>query len=243
MSGTGQSVRRVAVADGDELSRVQASQFVDAVLMNPINRVLLQRLHALALPDCWLVAGCLFQAVWNRQQGRAPAAGVKDYDIFYFDAADTSYAAEDQVIQRVRAALADLDITFDVKNQARVHLWYQQRFGWPYPQLASARDGIARFLIAGTCIGVSPVMAAEDELSVELFAPFGLDDCFSGRLRPNPLIADPVAAFHAKAESYRARWPHLIIENQVAPAPDMGHSARLQLPSRAQTAVMSAVTQ
>jgi uncharacterized protein len=188
-------------------------------------------LQELVLPDCWLVAGCLFQAFWNTQHGRAPAAGVKDYDIFYFDAADTSYEAEDQVIRRVRRALADLDIAFDVKNQARVHLWYEQRFGWPYPQLQSARDGMARFLIAGTCIGVSPVSAAEGRRAVELFAPFGLEDCIAGRLRPNPLTADPVAAFRAKAESYCARWPHLVIEDQQAPAPEMAHSARINLPS------------
>jgi uncharacterized protein len=217
----------VARAASGKLPGAQVSQFIDTALMNPVNRALLQRLHALALPDCWLVAGCLFQAVWNRQQGSAPEAGVKDYDIFYFDAADTSYEAEDNVIQRVRAVLADLDIAFDVKNQARVHLWYEQRFGCPYPQLVNARDGIARFLIAGTCIGVSPVAADR----VELFAPFGLDDCFNGRLRPNPLITDPVAAFCAKAESYRARWPHLVIENQRAPAPEMTHIVSIRLPS------------
>jgi uncharacterized protein len=227
MSGSEHSEQRSTLAAAGELARTQAQQFVDTALMNPINRVLLQRLHALALPDCWLVAGCLFQAVWNRQQGRAPAAGVKDYDIFYFDAADTSFEAEDQVIQRVGVALADLDIAFDVKNQARVHLWYQQRFGWPYPQLASARDGIARFLIAGTCIGVSPISADRGEL----FAPFGLDDCFNGHLRPNPLIADPVEAFRAKAASYRARWPHLLIEDQQAPAPEMAPSVLINLTS------------
>ena len=220
-----------AQASGDVLAsgNVLAQQFVDAALSNPLNRVLLRRLAGIGLPDCWLVAGCLFQAVWNGQQGRAPAAGVKDYDIFYFDASNTSYEAEDRVIKRVRAALADLDIAFDLKNQARVHLWYQQRFGCPYPQLASARDGIARFLIAGTCIGVSPIAAARGELRAELFAPFGLGDCFAGRLRPNPLIADPIAAFRAKAESYRARWPHLAIEQHPAPMPDMERTVLVRL--------------
>jgi uncharacterized protein len=186
----------------------------------------LQRLNALKLPDCWLVAGCLFQAVWNQQHGRPPDAAIKDYDIFYFDAADTSYEAEDQVIQRVRAALADLSLAFDVKNQARVHVWYQQRFGWPYPQLANAREGIARFLIAGTCIGLSPTAAVD---RAELFAPFGLDDCFEGRLRPNPLLSEPVVLFQAKAASYRNRWPHLVIDETPSPAPDMSSRAMVTL--------------
>jgi uncharacterized protein len=224
VSGLSPRGPQVAAASGEGQLNEQAQQFIAAALTNPVNGELLRRLLALGLPDCWLVAGCLFQAVWNRQHGRGPAADVKDYDIFYFDAADTSWDAEDKVIQRLRTALADLDITVDVKNQARVHLWYQQRFGWPYPQLTSARDGIARFLIAGTCIGVSPSGADR----ATLFAPFGLDDCCAGCLRPNPLIADPVAAFRAKAESYRARWPHLVIDERPAPAPDMAHAAMVR---------------
>jgi uncharacterized protein len=58
--------------------------------------------------DGWLVAGCLFQTVWNLQAGRAPEAGIKDYDIFYFDAGDVSVAAEAAVQARVERALGSV---------------------------------------------------------------------------------------------------------------------------------------
>ena len=179
-------------------------RFRTAVALNPVNVALLARLPALVLPDCWLVAGCLFQAVWNIQCDRAPGDGVNDYDVFYFDDTDLSYEAEDRVIRRVLAATADLGATIEVKNQARVHLWYAQRFGAGYPQLRSAKDGIDRFLVAGTCVGIGASLSN----GADLYAPYGLADIFDGILRPNAhnLVGDRYAA---KAESYRTRWPHL----------------------------------
>ena len=41
------------------------SSFLKLVQANPVNAALLNLLPRLNLPDCWLVAGCLFQSVWN----------------------------------------------------------------------------------------------------------------------------------------------------------------------------------
>lgn len=179
--------------------------FRACALANPINAELLRRLAAMDLPECHLTAGCLFQAVLNRASGRAPAWGVKDYDVFYFDGSDQSWEAEDRVIRHVADRTADLPVTVEVKNQGRVHLWYRDRFGEDYPQLRSARDGIQRYLISCTCtcIGI-------DAATGELYAPNGLDDLAAGILRMNPLTPKP-ALFREKAASYRARWPWLRI--------------------------------
>lgn len=197
-----------------EAEQALAQRFRAAVATDSVNVALLARLPGLALPDCWLVAGCLFQAVWNRQSGRPPGDGVSDYDVFYFDETDLSYDAEDRIIRRVAAATADLGVTVEVKNQARVHLWYRQRFGTDYPRLVSAKDGIDRFLIAGTCIG----LGASSNNAGELYAPFGLADIFDGLLRPN-LGNQPGSRYAAKAESYRRRWPHLTIIPETARTP------------------------
>lgn len=181
--------------------------FLESVCANPVNAELLRRLPALALPQGHLTAGCLFQALWNRRSGRAPGWGVKDYDLFYHDADDLSWAAEDAVIRRVQAAVADLGVNVEVRNQARVHLWYERRFGIPYPALRDCREGIDRYLVACTCVGL-------DLASQRLYAPDGLDDLVAGRLRLNPRWPQP-ALFAAKAASYQARWPWLT----VCPAP------------------------
>lgn len=189
----------------------QQEAFLAAVRQNPINRTILERMPSLGLPDLWLVAGCLFQAVWNRRDGKPAEADVRDYDLFYFDDRDLSWSAEDQAIRRCAALYADLGVTIELRNQARVHLWYETRFGTPCPRLLSSRHGIDRFLVAGTCVGVQPCADG----ALEIYAPFGLDDMFDGRLRANPNVRDP-ALFARKAESYRQRWPWLTLDDGTA---------------------------
>src|ERR1700712_2669749 len=103
-------------------------RFRGDILANRNNRLILERWDDLALPDGWLVAGCLFQTVWNIQAGRPPTTNIKDYDLFYFDNDDLSEAGERTVQARVDAVLADLGVTIEVTNQARVHLWYESYF-------------------------------------------------------------------------------------------------------------------
>ena len=52
-----------------------AQRFTELALTNDYNRVILERLPALGVSDCWLVAGCLYQAVWNAQVGQPLATG------------------------------------------------------------------------------------------------------------------------------------------------------------------------
>ncbi|MBF4559750.1 nucleotidyltransferase family protein [Pseudomonas sp. p50] len=177
-------------------------RLIDIAMTNPANAEILKRLPALGLNQCMLTAGCLFQAVWNHQAERPVAWGIKDYDVFYFDE-DVSWEAENDVIQAAGALFHDLDVSIEIKNQARVHLWYGERFGGAYPQLNSAKEGVDRYLIAGTCIGV-------DVPTGEVYAPYGLSDIEEGLLRINPVNLQR-HLFEQKARSYQVRWPWLKI--------------------------------
>lgn len=182
-------------------------RFVADVRANRCNRAILDRWEALGLPDGWLVAGCLFQTVWNLHDGAAPEAHIRDYDLFYFDGSDLSEPAEQRVQARVDAVLGDLGIVAEAKNQARVHLWYEEHFGHPYPRLTSSRDGIDRFLVPATCVG----LRRDGDGQPQLYAPHGLPLLYAGKLTPNPLT-DHRDLFLAKARSYQARWPWLTIQ-------------------------------
>jgi hypothetical protein len=181
-------------------------QFIQNVLSNRVNRAILENWASLDLKDGWLVAGCLFQTVWNVRTGRPPEADIKDYDIFYFDDRDLSSAAEARVQQGVDAAMGDLGAPIEVKNQARVHLWYEEHFGYPYARLACSKDGIERFLIPATCVGIRPTSTG-----YEVYAPNGLDIMYAGRLSPNPLVPH-LALFERKAASYKQRWEWLELQ-------------------------------
>jgi hypothetical protein len=78
----------------------QRARFLDLVQRSPINVSILGRGSMLCVPDWWLTAGAVFQTVWNVLDGRNPGAGIADYDLFYYDASDLSYEAEDAVIRR-----------------------------------------------------------------------------------------------------------------------------------------------
>lgn len=169
-------------------------------LTNPINATILDRLPALGLDQAYLVAGCLYQAVWNASDGRAPGWGVKDYDLFYYDP-DTSWESEDAAIRRAANLFADLGVEVELRDQARVHLWYPQRFGKVIQPLESSKDGIAGFLVRCTCVGLSA--------TGEVVAPYGLEELAAGILSPNPRTDNP-AQYRVKVDSYRARWPWLI---------------------------------
>ena len=176
-------------------------EFIALVRRNPAIATILDRMPALAAPDACLTAGCLAQTIWNLQAGRPLDEGIRDYDLFYFDDRDLGWEAEDAVIRRA----ADLfgGVPVEVRNQARVHLWFGGKFGYDIPPLQNARAGIDRFLFRGICLGISA--------SNTVYAPFGFHDVVQGVLRPNP--TNPrLEHMLAKAEDYRLRWPMLRIE-------------------------------
>ncbi|CCE02730.1 nucleotidyltransferase family protein [Bradyrhizobium sp. STM 3809] len=180
-------------------------EFVTSALRNPVNVALMDVLRTTALPDAWIVAGCLTQTVWNVCTGRLVDHGINDYDIFYFDA-DTSWDAEDAVIRRVASLLQHLDAKVEVRNQARVHLWYPAKHGRPYPAVTRSTDGIDRFLTINTQVGLRPMADG-----YELYAPKGLSDIEEMLVRPNYTANFTAANYAAKAARWKALWPEITV--------------------------------
>jgi len=171
----------------------------------------LRAARELDLPDWLIFSGAVYQKVLNHLTGRPQDYGLKDYDLAYFDASDLSWDAEDQVIRRAAAELPPpLDQLVEVRNQARVHLWFEGRFGEPYDPLSCSTQALERFLCTTNAVGVR--LEADDRLTIA--APFGLEDLFGLRLRPNP--NRPVEDFRRKVSGVLARWPELKVEDGLA---------------------------
>jgi len=179
--------------------------FLAAVLCNPAHEIIARALDDLALPDAWIVSGCLVQTVWNGLTGRAVDYGISDYDVFYFDP-ETSWAAEDAVIRTVAARLGDVGAPVQVRNQARVHLWYPDKHGLPYPPLRRSTEGIDRFLTRNTMVGLR-----RDGDGYEVYAPHGFGDIAGLIVRPNPGANFSAANYAAKAARWKALWPELTV--------------------------------
>lgn len=200
------------MAGSDHLRFAEAGETAQRAALEAIVRdspVLMDILHGmqtLALPDALLGSGAIYNSVWNALTGRPPLTGIKDADVVYFDDRDLSYEAEDAVIRRAAAQFANSPIPVEVRNQARVHLWFPQKFGVSYPQLGSSAEMLRYF--ASRTHAVALRLEADDGMSI--FAPFRLDDIFAFRITPNTAI-DNAATHASKAARAKAVWPELTV--------------------------------
>jgi hypothetical protein len=175
------------------------------VLASPVLAPIFDCWSAIALPDCWLVAGALAQTVWNDVLGLAPGHGLSDIDLVYFDEYDISEAGEAWEVDRLRRLFYALPVRLDIKNEARVHLWYEAKFGYAIAPYSSTAHAITTFPTTAIAIGVQPTSSGP-----LISAPFGLADLFGLIVRPNK--AQITRSFYeAKATRWKALWPQLTI--------------------------------
>jgi hypothetical protein len=167
---------------------------------------LLTAAREVGLPQWRVVAGCLYQTAWNVLTNKPARTGIKDYDLIYFDARDLSWEAEDQVAQRVALRMGHLPAPVEVRNQARVHLWFKQRFGADYSPLRCADEALTRYASFVHAVGVR----LERDDSLDIVAPFGLDDFFNMVIRPNRVL-DNAASHEAKAARAKVIWPEVTV--------------------------------
>ncbi|WP_373356400.1 nucleotidyltransferase family protein [Pseudoroseicyclus sp. CXY001] len=183
----------------------QRAALMEIVRASPRLMAAFEAARDLDLPDWWIVSGALYNQVWNALTGRPELYGVKDIDLFYFDP-DTSWAAEDRVIRAATARFPG-EPPLEVRNQARVHLWYEQHFGRPCPAYRNSRQPIDHFACRTHCVGMKLLESGD----FEIYAPYGLGDIFAFRLTPNPVM-DNRATHEAKAARAVALWPELAVE-------------------------------
>lgn len=183
----------------------QLAGFREALSQNAVLLEVLERTASLDLPQWYLTAGCLFQTVWNVVTGRPAQQGIKDYDLFYFDT-DLSWEAEDRVIQAGHNLFAGLGAEVEIRNEARVHLWYERKFGVACPPYESTEAAIDSFAATTCCLGIR----LEQDRRWRIYAPHGLSDVFDLVIRPNPVLA-PRQVYEAKAARWRQVWPELTV--------------------------------
>jgi hypothetical protein len=185
----------------------QRRAFLDIVLADPVVAGALEAARDLALPDWLIVSGVLYNAVWNALTGRPAGYGTKDIDLFYFDAGDLSYEAEDAVIRRAPPHFAHLPLPVEIRNQARVHLWYPAKFGRSCPQYRDSAHSLAYFASKTHAVG----LRVGPDGSPTLVAPFGLEPVFAFRVVPNHSLDN--AATHAEKGARAKRvWPEVTVE-------------------------------
>jgi hypothetical protein len=167
---------------------------------DPLRMRVLAMQRSLALPDGWVGAGFIRNAVWDHLHGRPPSPPAGDVDILWFSR-ERADAAVDREIEAALRAL-DASVDWSVKNQARMH---RRNGDAPY---ASSVAAMRCWPETATAIA-----ARQDERGAcEIAAPFGLDDLFALVLRPTPRFSGekhPIFLQRVASKGWLQHWPRL----------------------------------
>ena len=163
---------------------------------------ILTKAPELHLPHWYVGAGAIAQTVWNELHGYPLDHGVKDCDLVYFDAESN---AETENVYRHRASelFAALPIAIDLTNEARVHLWYQDKFGKQINPYRSTEEAITTWPTTATSVGVR-----YSNGRFHVYAPYGLHDLLAMIVRPNRLLVSR-DVYEQKACRWKSEWPKL----------------------------------
>jgi hypothetical protein len=158
----------------------------------------LRAVAARALPDGWVGAGFIRNAVWDALHGFDTPGEQGDVDVVFFDGSDLRP-------ERDRGIEADLaracpDVPWSVRNQARMH----ERNG--DAAYADTADALRHW--PERCTAIAARAAAG---GVELLAPFGVADLVALIVRPTPAFARKMNIYRdrLRQKNWRARWPRL----------------------------------
>ena len=176
------------------------------LLKNTALQTIFERAPGLRLPNWYVGAGCITQTVWNYLASRDLLADISDADLVYFKGADLTSETEARRSDAARSFLSDVPIRIDVKNEARVHLWYEKHFGYPIKPYQSIEEAINSWPTTATAVAVR----YDDDGSFAVYAHFGMNDLFGMIVRPNKAqITKKI--YLAKVKRWKACWPELQI--------------------------------
>lgn len=163
---------------------------------------MMDALHAarsLKLPDWMIGAGFVRGKIWDVLHGYTERTPLPDIDLVYFDASDVREEKEKEYDRQLRQKF---DATWSTKNQARMHIVNGES---PY---RSSEDGVAHWIETPTCIAVT----LEDDETLRLVAPYGIDDLINLRVRPIPTERGRrLFPSRMAKKNWRAIWPRLTI--------------------------------
>jgi hypothetical protein len=181
-------------------------ELLEKILMSNevLNNVFI-RAQKLDLQNYYIGAGCIAQTVWNNHMKCDPLHGILDIDFVYYDSSDVSFEAENSTIEYIKNGIGPCPVKLDIKNQARVHVWYKEHFGYDIKPYTSVEEAINTWPTTATSIGVR-----FENGTMKLYAPFGLNDLFGMIVRANKAkITEEI--YMQKVNKWKAKWPDLAI--------------------------------
>ncbi|HYF82994.1 MAG TPA: nucleotidyltransferase family protein [Clostridia bacterium] len=152
------------------------------------------------LPDWFVAAGAIRSIVWDKLHGYKDPTPISDVDVIFYDRYDLTQERDKKAEVELSSCMPSVE--WDAKNQAAVHLWYEDVFGFPIEPIVSSEDAINRWSPAS--IGVRLLL----DDSLYIYAPYGLTDLFEMKFRRNQTYI-PIDSFlkKVKKSAIKEKWP------------------------------------
>jgi uncharacterized protein len=180
---------------------VKGEEIIRSVFARDTGRMTcLHAVRDLDLPDCWIAAGFVRNAIWDHLHNRPALAIDGDVDVIWFDPLRSDAQMDLDHERQLTSRLPE--VMWSVKNQARMH----HRNG--DNAYLSAIHAMQHWPETATAVAVR--LDATDRL--EIAAPFGLADLLALRLAPTPWCSaqhPKVFAERVKSKGWQQRYPLL----------------------------------
>lgn len=174
------------------------------IMSSKIINTAIERARLSDMDNYYIGAGCIAQTVWNYLFNNPLEYGIKDIDFVYFDDKNLDCQSENKIISKIKDLYSNLKIQVDVKNEARVHLWYKSHFGYTIEPYTSLESALNTWPTTATSIGVRK----DKNNELKVYAPFGLNDLFGKIVRANKAqITKQI--YEDKVSSWLKKWPDL----------------------------------
>lgn len=160
---------------------------------------LLAAVELLDLPDCWIGAGLIRNAVWDHLHSfPVEPHGSSDVDVVYYDQRHVTVDRDIAIEAQLFALLPK--IQWSVHNQARMH---NRNGDEPYHSTA---DAIRCWSETATAIAARTLGE-----NVAVIAPYGIDDLIGLVVRPTPAFVGKLDIYRKRVASkdWARRWPRL----------------------------------
>ena len=186
-------------------------QIKQAILILEKNKDLmdiLDYMYELNLPNFYIVAGSVFQTIWNYYDNKPLNYEIKDIDIIYYDDIDLSRESEQELQKEISEHLKKININyeFDVNNEARMHIWKKENENINIDQYKNSEDAIDQWIATVHAIGIT-----KENGNIKIYAPYGLSDIFSKTIRPIKHKNNSKELYDKKVASWSNRFDNLNI--------------------------------
>ena len=157
--------------------------------------------QSLGLRDWAIGAGFVRNKIWDHVHGYVkPQVDTADIDLVYYDPDGNDEKTDEALSERFRE---ETGLVWEIVNEYYAHVWND------LPPYTSTEDAISKWPETVTAIGVT----LEEDGTLRLIAPYGVDDIINMVIRPTPSFANKIDIIkeRVRKKQWLEKWPKLKI--------------------------------